>query len=293
MAAASLIVASPARASHDRAFWEDIVAREYAVPEGESAIALALELADLAGSPDPVLRDTLAYEITTTWVYRQRLFSPEELGRLVARYEAGLAAGLGESGTDSVLGRSFSALNLATLVALDNEAPFFDADAFGTLLDAALGSLEGERDLRGYDERLGWAHSAAHAADLLKFLARSRHLRAADQRRILDAIGGKLAAPTGWTFIWGEDERLARAVVAIVAREDFDGTSFAAWTAALPDVSQGLWDTPTRIDPARFAATQNTKALLRSLFAILSGNDGPTPAQQAARTEVLRALARF
>ena len=61
-------------------------------------------------------------------------------------------------------------------------------------------------------------HSAAHTADLVKFLARSRHLPAGAQREILDAIGEKVRnAPVVYTF--GEDQRFARAVLSIVNRD--------------------------------------------------------------------------
>lgn len=63
------------------------------------------------------------------------------------------------------------------------------------------------RYLRGYLPDKGWLHSAAHTADLVRFLGRSRHLTVAEQKRILDVVAGKLEAPV---FVWGEDERLAR-----------------------------------------------------------------------------------
>lgn len=39
--------------AHDRAFWWSIAKQRYAVPDGESAAALAQELSGLLGSPDP------------------------------------------------------------------------------------------------------------------------------------------------------------------------------------------------------------------------------------------------
>ena len=45
---------------HDRAFWQSIGKTKYAVPEHESADALAHELSTLLSSPDPKLRDDLA-----------------------------------------------------------------------------------------------------------------------------------------------------------------------------------------------------------------------------------------
>lgn len=50
----SLLLALPAAAGppgHDRAFWLGLATKDFAVPEGESAGALALEAADLLSSP--------------------------------------------------------------------------------------------------------------------------------------------------------------------------------------------------------------------------------------------------
>jgi hypothetical protein len=275
---------------HDRAFWESIEANDFAVPAGESAIDLAIELAGLSASPDRTLRDAIGYEITAAWVYRKRVFKPEELLRLVSLYEANLRRKLGETGTDSVLGRSFAALNLSTLAALDNESPFLGKREFDSLLDAAIGALAGERDLRGFDPKVGWVHSAAHAADLLKFLARNRLLDPPGQRRILDAIAAKMAARTGLVFDWGEDDRLARAVVSVIARKDFDEDGFDAWAARLPEVSKGLWDKPADIDAVQFAAVRNTRNLLGNVFVVLSQSDGLTPGQSRAKASVLKAI---
>ena len=64
-----------AEAPHDRAFWQMIAKQHYAVPQGESADALAHELSALLGSPDPELRDDLAYSILATWIHRGNVLS--------------------------------------------------------------------------------------------------------------------------------------------------------------------------------------------------------------------------
>jgi hypothetical protein len=54
--------------------------------------------------------------------------------------------------------------------------------------------LAAEQDIREYAADRGWMHSAAHTADLLKFLGRSRHLDVAGQARLLNAVAQKLAS---------------------------------------------------------------------------------------------------
>ena len=76
-----------------------------------------------------------------------------------------LRRGIGEVGTDTVLLRSFSALDLSILAALELQDPVLDAAGYRRLLDDALAYLAAERDLRGIDSRVGWIHATAHAAD--------------------------------------------------------------------------------------------------------------------------------
>ena len=93
---------------------------------------------------------------------------------LVTTLATSLRAGIGEAGTDTVLLRSFSALDLSILAALELQDPALDDSGYRGLLDDALAYLAAERDLRGIDPRVGWIHATAHTADLLKFLARIR-----------------------------------------------------------------------------------------------------------------------
>jgi Protein of unknown function (DUF2785) len=272
---------------HDRAFWRRIVEKEYAVPEGESAGALVRELSGYLGSPDPELRDEFGYGIPAAWIGEQQRLSPAELRDLVRQWTPNLRAGLGESGTDTVLLRSFSALSLTTVAAYDNEHPFLAAGEVRSLLDAALAYLTAEKDLRGYDPAKGWIHAVAHAADLVAALAASRHLGRAEHGRILDAVSARLGS-AGAVFTWGEQERLAEVIAALVRRPDFQPASLDPWLARLAADSEKLWQEGARIDPAHFAAVQNGKDVLRYLFASLAKEE--TAGAAAARAKILKAL---
>jgi hypothetical protein len=266
MAFGARVAAAAASAPpHPRAFWREIVRSGYKVPAGESPAALLRELSGYLGSPDPELRDGWVAGITEEWVYQQKLLAPAELRQLLALWSANLKVGLGESGTDSVLLRSFSALNLSFLAALDNERPFLTPEETAALLTAALDYLDGERDVRGYDLQKGWMHSAAHTADLLKFLGRSRYLKPADPGRILAAIDRKMDNPV---FTHDEDERLAEAVASLVRRQDFDGVPLSALLDRVLRDAKTLFT--GKLDPRRFATIENWKQLLRGLYVQLA-----------------------
>ena len=188
-----------AQPKHDRSFWKAIVKNQFAVPKGQSADALALELSGLLGSPDPELRDDLAYSILSNWVYRRDLLSISTLMTLTDTWRANLKDGLGEMNTNSVLKRSFSALCLSLLATREAKAPFMGSERYHQLVAEAVRYLQAERDLRGYDVKVHWIHATAHTADLLTALAGSSHLTAAEQAEILDAISSRLTTASETT----------------------------------------------------------------------------------------------
>src|SRR5215472_6301077 len=138
---------------HGREFWRAIAKNHYAIPAGQQAFPLAQELSGYLGSPDPELRDDLAYSMLAVWIIRQKKFSPEELTTLLVEWLANLQAGIGETGTDSIFKRSFSALCLSSLAERELKDPFLGEGHYRALLDAALTYLAGERDLRGFDAK--------------------------------------------------------------------------------------------------------------------------------------------
>lgn len=286
VAFATTVAAPPPAHSVD--FWRGVVKAKYEVPAGESAPALAGELVDLLASPDPELRDEIAYSTLTSWIYEKKIIDPDGVRAIGARLTQNIRMGIGERGTDSVFRRSFSALMLSVVIARDNATPFLLKGEVTSALTSALDYLKAEQDVRGYEPGKGWMHSAAHTADLLKFLARSRHLDAADQPRILDAITRKLADGPG-VYTHGEDERFARAVLSIVNRVDFDRDGFKAW-AGRAKPAPIRTSTPT---PAQLAGAQNAKNLLSKLEVILAVVPDASESIQFARDsvrEVLRGL---
>jgi hypothetical protein len=290
---AALFVALPAAAaadppvpgSHDKAWWREVVANDYQPPSDASIEALTHELSHYLGSSDPELRDEIAYSTLTNWLYVKHNLPAALQDELVEEWRANLGRGIGEQGTDSVFLRSFSVLMLSVAAALDNEAPWLDEAQFDELLDAALSYLRDERDTRGFDADKGWVHSVAHTADLLKFLGRNRQLEVPEQADILAAISAKLAH-VDHGLSHGEDERLARAVLSIVARPDSDMAAFRAFLDTLKPAPwpEGL---PT---PAELAVNQNRKHLAVSLYAVLSADEHDLVSLQEAKASTLDLL---
>jgi uncharacterized protein DUF2785 len=287
----ALILGMGAAPPHDEAFWRKLAGAGFEVPEGASAGELLVEASTLLASPDPTLRDGVAYGAAADWILKKKVVEPAELRRLLSLWTANLKSGVGQAGDDRLLLRSFSALDLSLLAARDVQASWMEPEELKSLLDAALSYLTAERDLRGYDARKGWMHATAHTADLLKFLARNSRVSAADAARILNGIGAKIR-DAGEVFAWGEDERLASAVLAVLRRGDLDAAAWTGWLDALAAPAKGLWDTPA-IDAKQFAAVQNAKHLLARVHVLLYAVPEPSPKLVEARAQVLGTLEKL
>ena len=273
-------------------FWVALAA-ECSVPAGETAFGLVSEAVSFLGHADSFWRDEVGYGVVASCVYQKRLLKPDERRTLVRQLSENLRRGIGESGTESVLLRTFSALDLSIFAALEDADPVLDAAGYRRLVDDALAYLRDERDLRGLEPRLGWIHATAHTADLLKFLARDTRFTPDDQRRLQDAAWTKMTALGTPVFTHAEDERLAAAVLSVVGRSDFDPALLDPWLARFVDLEKQVWSKAPP-DGSALDASQNARNLLRSLYVLLSlpGPPGRATggAEAMAREKVLATL---
>jgi hypothetical protein len=269
-------------AAMESAFWDRVVAEGHKVPSDRSLPELTSELTTMLGDTDPRRRDGIAYEVLATWVsegvYDELL---EGLGDGMA---TGLQVGLGERDTDTVFRRSFSALILGECVSRDNEAHVVPADTILRWGDQVAGWFVRERDLRGFVPGKGWAHAAAHGADVLTALAASEAMGRLELTVLLDVIADRLVTDTGHRLIHGEDDRLAFTTMAILRRDLVALEVLEPWLARLADAAKPDHSTDRDMDPFRTAG--NVQAYLRALHLQLAL--GPRP--PATRADVLLTL---
>jgi hypothetical protein len=270
-------------------FWLAL-AKDCTVPAGETAAGLVREAIGLLGSPDPTWRDDVGYGVIASCVYQKKLLDAGQRREIVDTLTGNLRRGIGEAGTDTVLLRSFSALDLSILAALELQDPVLDDAGYRRLLDDALAYLAAERDLRGIDPQVGWVHATAHAADLLKFLARDPRFTPADQVRLLDAAWLRMTAPGTPVFTHAEDERLAAALLSVTRRPDFDPASLDPWLETFVALEKRVWQ-QSPPEATSLDAAQNARNLLRSLHLLLAmPKPDQTPDQLVAREKVLATL---
>lgn len=246
----------------EQEFWTSIVKNDYKIPEEHSLEDLTRTLFGFLRSHDPELRDDIAYIVYANFLKRD-LYSIEEIQKHTLELSSNLEQGIGETESDSVFLRAFSILFLAEIVHNDNKKGLFGKDQILAILDKGLWYLAAENDPRGFVPVKGWAHALAHTADLMLVLGRNRHTTSDDLERILRRIAEKLVHSTNWIYIHGEDERLASAVMAILARDLVPEDFLKEWLKAFTEPEKS-WN-GAYMDEGQAKAFHNVRNFLRSL----------------------------
>jgi hypothetical protein len=242
-----------------RAYWSNVKASGLAVPEDRPLADLTTELTTMLGSPDPHMRDGLAYPALATWV--DRGVYDDLIAGLGDGMCAGLTVGLGEQDTDSVFRRAFSVLVLAECIDRDNEQGLLPALKLLEWGDHIASWYLRERDVRGFVPGKGWAHAVAHGADAIGVLARSPHFGRNELTVLLDVIGDRVLAPVDAPYAHGEPDRMAMATMTVLRRNLVPLSVVEPWVARITADAELAYDGET--DP--FLKSANAEAFLRAL----------------------------
>jgi hypothetical protein len=265
-------------------YWQQVASASMRVPTDRPLADLTAELTTMLGSPDPVERDEIAYPILATWI--DTGVYDDLLAGLGDGMAAGLTQGLGESGTDSVFRRSFSALVLAECVRRDNAESRLPQGKILEWGDRVAGWLVRERDVRGFVPGQGWAHAVAHGADAIGVLAESQHFGLPELTVLLDVVADRALAPTPAPLTSGEPDRLALATMSILRRRVVPMRIIEPWLARL--TAAATRSTDPRADP--FATTANPEAFLRALHLQVALSAEPVDVRADLLLELVAAL---
>ncbi len=266
------------------AYWQQVRSAEMRVPTDRPLADLTAELTTMLGSPDPVERDEFAYPILATWI-SEGVYD-DLLAGLGDGMTAGLTQGLGESETDSVFRRSFSALVLAECIERDNVESLVPPIKILEWGDRVTGWLVRERDVRGFVPGRGWAHAVAHGADVVGCLADSPHFGLTELTVLLDVIADRVLLETPTPLTSGEPDRLARATMSVLRRRLVPLRIIEPWLARITAAAtrKGGPD----LDPYR--ATANPEAFLRALHIQVAFAPEPIDVRADLLLELVAAL---
>lgn len=247
-------------------YWSQVQAAGFEVPGDRPLDDLTAELTTMLGSPESEVRDGTAYPALATWI--DRGVYDDLLAGLGDGMVTGLSAGLGESGTDSVFRRSFSALILAECLERDNSEHLLPDTKILDWGDRIATWFLAEVDTRGHVAGKGWAHAIAHGADAIGALGGSPHLGGPEHAVMLDILAERLLQqPPEHPLTAGEPDRMAHAAMRILRRNTLGTDVLEPWVYRI-----GAAANPFRgpVDHNPFEVTEAPQAFLRALFLHLS-----------------------
>lgn len=219
------------------------------------------------GDTDPDLRDELIYSTFNEWICKKEYFNDGELRHIldILLDENHLFYCIGNDGDDSVFTRTFSILVVVLVLIQHRKKPVFDYDKFVDVKNAIIKYYEEEKDLRGYIEKYGWAHGAAHGSDALDELVQCKECDAVILQQILDSIK-KVLYNERYVLYNEEDERIARVVFRIIKLHTASFQLLDNWISGLSQCCD--WDRTRK----QFIARVNAKNFVRCLYFKLKHN---------------------
>ena len=229
------------------------------------ANALAAPLLKCLNSPDPELRDEIAFSLFSSWLRSEKL--SEERQQFLLQQ---LSANLSQGETDLSLQRSFSALIISELLRADAIQAFMTQPQREQLLQTSITALGAEKDYRGWDDTLGWVHPIAHISDVMWRFALHPSLTEDQAQQILLAVRTKAITSESF-YHFNEGDRLARPVAILLRREALTSETWVNWLATFDKPSSVSSWPDVFGSAAGLTELHNTKLFIRALADQLQG----------------------
>ncbi|OMC78317.1 hypothetical protein BK125_11885 [Paenibacillus odorifer] len=234
---------------------------DYELRSGEDIKDYVKLMLEHIGDPEPVLRDELIYSTFYKWINEKHWFNDAELRELlwILLDEQHLFYHIGNKEDLTVYTRTFSVLVVALILQRHREMAILDSSEFIKVKQGLIRYYEEERDLKGYMEKEGWAHAAAHGADALDELVLCSESDAEVREEVLTVIQ-KMLYNDQYIFREEEDERIATIIVTIIDHHLLPQQSITDWILNLAQC--GSWPR----SHSQYVNRINTKNFLRSLY---------------------------
>ena len=228
--------------------------------------SLVDEMMENIGDIDPHLRDELIYS-TFVQIFKEDVISKEQTISILDKCisDSFLFLGIDEGEGDFVFTRSFSSLVIALILRADAKKPMLSEGQLGEVYSKIFEYIEREQDTRGYLPKKGWAHSIAHAADMLAAYAAHPKTSHIERTKILSFVVICLCKDTVYTD--AEDHRLAKVAIACL-NAGYEEAKLEAWLGQL--VADLKFDNEN--PRAYFNKIGNTSNFIKSLYFLLKLN---------------------
>ncbi|CYV04257.1 DUF2785 domain-containing protein [Streptococcus suis] len=218
------------------------------------------------GHPDPAIRDELVYA-SFCHIFLEGLITREQAQSLLQFSQETKPFSL----ESSTLKRSFTCLLYWLLLSVDNDSEsiyhtFLNDEDRKLLFQQALDYLAIENDWSGYDEKLGWIHTAAHGADFLLVASCHDQFPAEKSKEVWQTIVTCLTKQSK-VFSAGEEIRLAQILIYLLLNEKVTSQELTGWISKL--------DFPNQ-EPVDYFRWLNLQHFLSSLYFQLRSHQAST-----------------
>lgn len=205
---------------------QELKQNQWQVADAATRNQLARDLLPCLGSRDSELRDNLSFEALSHWM-RNQLLDKASLDFLRLQLLQQLASQTAEDATQG-FALPFAVLTLAEISRVDRRQPFLEPTQRDELVTAAANFIRNWHDYRGFDERDGWRHGIAHAADWALQLALNPQLSKPQLQSLLDALALQINTNQHF-YIYGEPARFMAPVFWIAKSGQFRLPEWQAW----------------------------------------------------------------
>lgn len=237
---------------------QTLKAQQWQIDDAQRRQLTALALADCLASPDPQLRDEIAFEALSFWMRKDLLLTPT----LDSLREAQLQNFREPKSNDAAgFARPFAALILAEIVRVDRLHPYLRPEQREELVNVAAEYLSTLRDFRGFDEHDGWRHGIAHGADWMLQLSLNPALQKVQHQRMLSALAVAIKNDQHF-YHYGESDRLMAPVFYLGIKADLSSEEWSDWFDQLLTSTRNLQQT----SQASLARKHNLTMFLHSLY---------------------------
>lgn len=218
----------------------------------------ALNLLDCLASPNPQLRDEIAFEALSFWM-RSELLTTETMQTIRQQLQTQIAAP--RTKNDPGFQQPFAALVLAEVARVDRRKAFMSEAQRQEMVSLAAQYLRSIQDYRGYDEKQGWRHGVAHAADWMMQLSLNPALNKSQHSLMLEALCLKIRNDQHF-YQYGEGERLMTPVFYLALRSALTPEEWNDWFDSLLTTSLDS----KRTTQASLARKHNLTAFLSAMY---------------------------
>lgn len=239
------------------------------------------------GSTDYVLRDDLIYTGFYYIIYKQKKLTSSEqytiLNRLLT--DNYLFYNINKGKNDSVFKRTFSLLLIDIILSNDLLNTFLSKEEFYECFQAIIKYSYEEKDLRGYIENKGWAHSTAHCADVLTTITENKYIGKSYLLKILDCVYS-MSTNKEYAYINQENERVINIIEEIYSKKILDDNFLINWINSYNNLDMSLGY------PEITNSHTNRKIFLQSLYFRFLYNNYDVKFVNSTK-EVLQKLPKF